>query len=335
MNRPRLLSLLVMVAALGLLACPPRPTTPPDGAPTAPVGVEITSQLTGTVAGGGQVNLTFVGTAAHIQTGLQVIFRFKLLTLRDPGNIGPVTITLDPSRESTGTLSSRTFPATHRQDFFLQINSEKLGTLVADAPVTLSAQIDSSPPKATYKSVSGNVEYYKQGDPDKKAVLTVQAVTSDVKPAASQAVDITSRVAATVADRQVNLTLRGTAVHLRSGRNVLFIAKRLVAVDPGDVGPLTFSLNPRRSSAGTLSSDTFPAHHQQSFFLQVESAKLGRLISDDPVIVEADIQSSPPKATYRFAGRPVAFYRQDDPGKKPVLTIDKLESDVSPPAGKY
>lgn len=335
MNRLRILSLLVLVVALPLVTCSPKPpvVTPPVGA--APQGVEITSRLTGTVIGAGQADLTFVGVAAHTQVGLQVRFTAKQLTLRDPGNFGPLTVTLDPRRESLGTLSSRTFPATHRQDFFLQINSERLGTLVADAPLTLSAQIESSPPTATYKSVGGNVEFYKEGDPDKKAVFTVQGVTSDVKPAASQAVDITSRVTARVADTQVDLRLTGTAVHLLRGRNVLFIAKRLVAVNPRDIGPLVLTLNPRRSSVGTLSSDTFPALHQQSFFLQVESEKLGTLVSDDPLIVEAQIQSTPPRATYKSSGRPVAFYRQGDSGRKPVLTIETVESDVTPPARPY
>jgi hypothetical protein len=332
MHRSRIVFALLMVVALAFVAC--RPIVPP---PTrdAPQGVEITSRLTGTVAGAGQVNLTLVGTAAHRQNGLQVIFIAKLLVLRDPGDFGPLTATLNPGRESTGTLSSKTFPATHQQDFFLQINSEKLGTLVSDAPITLSAQIDSSPPTATYKSTSGNVEFYREGDPDKKSVLTVQEVTSDVKPAVSQAVDITSRITARVADRQVDLRLTGPAVHLTSGRNVLFISKRLVAVNPGDIGPLTLTLNPRRSSSGTLSSDTFPARHRQSFFLRVQSEKLGTLVSDDPVIVEAEIRSSPPTATYKSVSKPVDFYKQGDPGKKPMLTIETVESDVTPPARTY
>lgn len=337
MNRSRTLSFLVLVVAFALVACPRRApeVTPTGTAPAAPVGVEITSRLSATVVGGGPADLVFVGTAAHTLTGLQVRFTAKLLVLRDPGNFGPITINLNPARESLGTLSSRTFPALHKQDFFLQINSEKLGTLVSDAPLTLSAQIDNSPPTATYKSAGGNVEFYKQGDPGRKAVLTVQGVTSDVKPAASQAVDITSRVTANVGGRQANLTLRGTAVHLLSRTSVLFIAKRLVAIDPGDIGPLTFGLNLRRSSAGTLSSDTFPARHQQSFFLQVESEKLGTLVSDDPVVMEAEIQSTPPKATYRSTSGPVAFYRAGDPGKAPVLTVEKVESDVSPAARPY
>lgn len=331
MHRSRILSPLVMVVALALGACHSLPPPTRD----TPQGVEITSRLSGTVVGAGQVNLTLVGTAAHIQNGLRVVFIAKQLVLQEPGDFGPLTATLNPGRESLGTLSSRTFPATHQQDFFLQINSEKLGTLVSDAPLTLSAQIESSPPTATYKSTSGNVEFYKEGDPDKKAVLTVQGVTSDVKPAASQAVDITSRVTARAADRQVDLRLTGTAVHLTSGRNVLFIAKRLVAVNPRDIGPLTFTLNPRRSSPGTLSSDTFPARHRQSFFLQVQSEKLGTLVSDDPVTVEAEIRSSPPTATYKFAGEPVDFYKQGDPGRKPVLTIETVESDVTPAARPY
>ncbi|HEX3131897.1 MAG TPA: hypothetical protein VH394_31455, partial [Thermoanaerobaculia bacterium] len=164
--------------------------------------------------------------------------------------------------------------------------------------------------------------------------FTVREVTSDVKPAVSQEVNITSRVTARVADRQVDLRLTGPAVHLTSGRNVLFIRKQLVAVSPGDIGPLTLTLNPRRSSAGTLSSDTFPARHRQSFFLQVNSEKLGTLVSDDPVIVEAEIRSSPPTATYKSVSHPVDFYKEGDPGRKPVLTIETVESDVTPP-GRY
>ncbi|HEX3127897.1 MAG TPA: hypothetical protein VH394_11260, partial [Thermoanaerobaculia bacterium] len=170
MHRSRIiLSLLLMVVALAFVGCPPIVPPPPRDAPQ---GVAITSRLSGTVAGAGEVNLTLVGTAAHRQNGLQVIFIAKQLVLQDPGIFGPLTVTLNPGRESVGTLSSKTFPATHQQDFFLQINSEKLGTLVSDAPVTLSAQIDSSPPTATYKSTSGNVEFYRADDPGKKAVFT-------------------------------------------------------------------------------------------------------------------------------------------------------------------
>lgn len=337
MHRSKFIFLLVLMVALALAACVHRPpvVTPPSDS-EAPQGVEVTSRLSGSVGGGaGQTELVFVGTAAHNRRGLQVIFTAKTLVLRDPGNIGPITINLDPRLESLGTLSSGTFPATHRQDFFLQINSERLGTLVADAPLTLSAEIRSSPPTATYKSVGGNVEFYKEGDPSKKAVFTVHGVTSDVRPASSQAVDITSRVTARVADRQADLRLTGTAVHLTRSRNVLFTTKRLVAVSPGDVGPLTITLNPRRSSVGTLSSDTFPARHEQSFFLQVQSERMGTLVSDDPVTLSAEIQSSPPRATYKSTSQPVAFYRQGDPDRKPVLTIESVESDVTPAARPY
>jgi hypothetical protein len=339
MSRSRILLLLALVAALALVACHPRPINPPaegtTGATGALQGVEITSRLKGTIAGAGQVNLTLVGTAAHIQSGLSVRFTVKQLVAVDPGNFGPVTATLDPRRESVGTLSSRTFPMEHRQNFFLQIHSERLGTLVSDNPLTLSARIDSSPPTATYRSTGGDVQFYKEGDSSKKPVFTVQEVTSDVKPAASQAVDITSRVTARLADRQADLTFTGTAVHLLNGTNVLFISKTLVTTGPANLGRITINLDPRRPSVGTLDSPTLPALHRQSFFLRIQNERLGTLVSDDPVVVEARIESTPPKATYRSVGQPVEFYKQGDPGKKPVLTFEKVESDVTPAARPY
>jgi hypothetical protein len=333
MNRARLLLSMALIAALVPVAGHPQETS--RVAPSAAQGVAITSHLTGTVASGGQVNLTLVGVASHTQSGLSVLFTTKYLVAVNPGDLGPVTVTLNPQQRSVGTLSSKKFPAEHRQKFFLQIHSEKLGTLVSAAPIVLSARIESSPPTATYKSAGGNVAFYKEGDPGKKPVLTVQEVTSEVKPAASQAVDIKSRVTATVAGKPVNLQLAGTASHLLSGTTVLFTTKRLVAVNPGRVGPLTITLNPRRTSAGTLSSEKFPADHRQSFFLQIQSKRLGTLVSDDPLVLTAHIDSSPPTATYKSEGKPVAFYKQGDRGKKPVLTIETVESDVTPPKQGY
>src|SRR5215218_6081078 len=210
-----------------------------DLTPSAPQGVDVTSRLRGTVVGAGQVELTLVGPAIHTQNGRQVIFTAKQLVVRDPGNIGPVTVTLNPERESVGTLASEKFPTEHRQNFFLRMQNEKLGTLISDAPLTLSARIDSSPPTATYKSTSGDVVFFREDDPDRRPVFTVQEVTSDVKPAVSQAVDITSRVTARVGNSQVSLRLAGPASHFLSATSVIFNAKRLVALDPGDIGPLT------------------------------------------------------------------------------------------------
>ncbi len=338
MHRTRSLPLLVLGVALALAACEPRVkpgTPPPTGDRTAVVAVDVTSRLQATVAGGGTAELRLVGPAAHVQIGLQVIFRAKQLVLVNPEiGPGPLTATLNTQRESRGTLSSDGFPAVHRQDFFLRLESQRLGTLVSDAPITMSAEIRSSPPTATYESTGGDVAFYKEGDPNKTPVVTVHRVTSDVKPARTQAVDITSRLRTTVNDRQVDLTLTGRAVHALSGTSVIFTAKQLRAVNPGDVGPLTVVLDPRGQSLGTLSSPTFPARHRQSFFLQIQSERLGTLVSDAPVTVAAEIRSSPPTATYRSEGGPVAFYRQDDPGKKPVLTIEAVESDVTPPGEK-
>jgi hypothetical protein len=333
MNRARLSLLLALVAALASVAG--HPQSPPKAAPAGPQGVAITSRLAGTVAGGGQVNLTLVGVASHTQSGLSVLFTAKQLVAVNPGDLGPLTATLNPQQRSVGTLSSRKFPAEHRQKFFLQIHSEKLGTLVSDAPLVLAARIESSPPTATYKSTGGNVAFYKEGDRAKKPVLTVQEVSSDVKPAAAQAVDIKSRVTATVANKQVNLQLAGRASHLLNGTTVLFTAKRLVAVNPGRIGPLTVTLNPRRTSAGTLASEKFPTEHRQSFFLQIQSKRMGTLVSDEPLTLVAHIDSTPPTATYKSEGKPVAFYKQGDRGKKTVLTFDTVESDVTPPKEGY
>jgi hypothetical protein len=320
----------MLVAALALVAWQPPPDTP-AGARKAQ-GVDITSRLRATTADGGAVALTLRGVAAHTLTGRRVVFIAKQLVAVDTGNLGPVTVTLNPRRESVGSLASTKFPTDHRQNFFLQIHSERLGTLVSDAPLTLTARIRSSPPTATYKSVSKDVAFYKEGDSGKRPVLTVHEVTSDVKPAVSQAVDIKSRVTATVGDKRVELQLAGPARHLLSGTNVLFIAKRLVAVNPRDIGPLTVTLNPQHASTGTLSSEKFPAEHRQNFFLQIQSERLGTLVSDEPLTVAAQIESSPPKATYKLVGKPVAFYKKGDYSKKTVLTFDTVESEVTPPA---
>jgi hypothetical protein len=299
-----------------------------DVTPATPQGVEITSRLKATVAGAGPAELVLVGPAIHTQVGRLVFFNAKQLVARSP-ELGPLTVTLDPRRESIGTLASESFPTEHRQSFFLQIHSERLGTLVSDAPLTLAARIGSTPPTARYESVGGDVGFYKEGDPDKRPVLTVHGVSSEVKPAVSQTVAITSRLTARVANQAVRLTVAGRAAHLLSGTSVLFIAKRLVA-DRGDLGPLTVTLDPRRQSVGTLATETFPTEHRQSFFLQIHSERLGTLVSDEPVTVAARIGSTPPRATYKLAGKAVDFYRQGDSGKKPVLTIEGVESKVTP-----
>lgn len=174
MNRSTVLSLplLMLFSALA----------PAAGRSQTGVGVEITSQLTGTVAGAGRVELKLVGPAVHTLNGRRVIFTAKRLVAVEPGDFGPVTVTLNPGRQSVGTLASEKFPTEHRQNFFLLIRSEKLGTLVSDAPLTLSARIESSPPTATYKSDGKPVAFYKQGDSRKTPVLTIETVESDVTP---------------------------------------------------------------------------------------------------------------------------------------------------------
>lgn len=332
MNRTKTLSLfLALATTLALAACHPRPdVTPPEGGSERLVGVDITSQLKGTLAGGPSQEITFVGTAAHLQRGRQVIFRVKQLVAREIPGLGPLTITLDPRRESTGTLDSPTPPATHQQNFFLQIQSQKLGTLVSTAPLTLSARIESSPPTARYESVGGEVAFFKEGDPEKRTVLTVQGVTSDVKPAASQEVEIKSRVTARLNGNPVSFQATGRAVHQLNGTSVIFTSKLLRVPDLPEVGPLTITLNPRGQSIGILASERPPTEHRQSFFLLVQSDRLGTLTSDAPVIMAARIESIPARATYKLAGGPVDFYKQGDPGKKTVLTIDGVESDVAP-----
>lgn len=333
MKHAKALSLfLALATTLALAACQSSrpPVAPPEGGSQALVGVDITSRLKATVAGGSPVEITLVGSAAHIQNGLQVIFRVKRLVAREIPNLGPLTATLDPSRESTGKLASGTFPTRHEQNFFLQINSPRLGTLVSDSPVTLAATIDSSPPRATYESTSGDVAFYKQGDPGRKTVLTVQGVSSDVKPATSQAVDITSRVTAQVNNQQVSFQAVGRASHLLNGTTVIFIAKLLRVPELPEVGPLRITLNPRGQSIGTLGSERTPTEHRQNFSLLIQSDRLGTLVSDAPVTMVGQIESIPARATYKMDGRPVDFYKQGDTSKKPVLTIEAVESDVAP-----
>src|SRR5262245_30908345 len=68
MKRTTYLSLsLALAAALAFGACrSTRPVTPPEGGSQTPVGVDITSRLKATLAGGPAVEITLVGTAAHI-----------------------------------------------------------------------------------------------------------------------------------------------------------------------------------------------------------------------------------------------------------------------------
>jgi hypothetical protein len=334
MNRSRMLPLLALVAMFQPVVCHAQEEAPKPAkaAAKAPQAVAITSQLSGTIAGGGAVRLTLSGVGVHTLTGLSVLFTAKqLVAVNPPGEIGPLTVTLNPLHRSVGALKSRKFPTEHRQNFFLQINSERLGTLVSDAPVTLSARIESSPPTATYKSVSKDVGFYKQGDPGKKPVLTVTEVSSEVKPAASATVRIKSRVTAAVGDKKVELQLVGTASKVSSGTSVLFTRKALVSVNPPpEIGRLAVTLNPQHASVGTLASESFPTEHQQNFFLQIQNKRLGTLISDEPVTLSARIESSPPTATYKLTGKPVAFYKKGDREKKTVLTFETVESDVSP-----
>lgn len=334
MNGSRIVAACVAAAgALTLVACPPRvkvDTRPPETG-AAVEGVEITSQLSATVAGGGRANLTLVGVAAHTRTGVNVIFTAKQLVAIDP-SLGPVTVTLNPAHRSTGTLESETFPTRHRQDFFLRIQNERLGTLVSDAPLTLSARIQSSPPTAKYESTSGDVAFFKEGDPARQPVLTVHGVSSEVKPAARTSVEITSRVTVAMQNRQIDLVVVGPATHIRRGTSVIFIAKRLVAqAPPIEVGPLVFTLDPQGQSLGTLGAETMPAEHLQSFALRIESERLGTLVADTPVTVAARIDRTPPTATYKLVGGPVAFHREGD--RMPVLTLEGLESDVRPAEG--
>jgi|CXWL01.1.fsa_nt_gi hypothetical protein len=323
-----------ILLAVALAACQPRPEI--EARPTATTeAVEISSQLKASVPGVGPVDLRLVGAALHTRRGLQVIFTAKQLILvplpNDP--LGPVTAILDPDRKSLGTLSSEKYPAEHRQDFFLRIESERLGSLISSQPITVAARIASSPPTARYESVSGAVDFFRQDDPSRKTVLTVQSVVSDVQPARSQEVAITSRIATRVGGQSVSLVAVGTASHLLGGQSVIFTKKFLEARDPGPiVGPITIGLDPRRPSLGTLSSAKLPAEHRQSFYLEIRSERLGTLVADSPVVVAARIESSPPTATYKSVGSAVSFYKVGDASKKPVLVIDSVESDVTPPS---
>ncbi len=320
MQRSSILSVSALVLALVAL---PAFAQPPQQ------GVQITSQVQGTLAGGGAVNITFTGSAAATQSGLTTVFNVKQLTAAS-STLGPLSASLDPKRASTGTLASTTFPTVHRQNFFLKIKSNTLGTLISDSPLTLSATIASCPPTATYKSATASVPFYREGDPNKRTVLTVQSVTSSIKPAATQTLNISSLVTASVGGSTTTVQFTGSASNLVSGRNVLFVAKQLTAVNPGPLGTTTVTLDSQQSSAGTLGSTTFPTTHTQNFFLQIQSQNLGTLVADTPVVLAATISQCPPFATYRLSGPAVRFYRQGDPAKQTVLTIQGVSSEVTP-----
>lgn len=322
MKRLRVLSLLAF--ALALVIAPALAVAQPPLQ-----GVDITSRVQGTVAGGGAVNITFTGSGAHGRNGLSVNFTVKQLTAAT-SVLGPLSASLDPNRPSLGTLSSSTFPAVHRQSFYLKIKTATMGTLISDLPLTLSATIRSSPPTATYTSATGNVAFYREGDPNKQPVLTVQSVSSDIKPADSQTVNVSSLVTATLGTTTSTIRFNGSAVDLVSGKNVLFISKQLTAVTASPLGATTVSLDSRQSSDGTLSSSTFPATHTQNFFLRIQSANMGTLVADAPVVLAATVQGCPPVATYNLVGKAVPFYRDGDPSKQTVLTIQNVASDVTP-----
>lgn len=319
MKRTRILSLLVFTLV----------AVPAFVAAQSSQGVQIASQVQGTLDGVGSVNLTFTGLAAHTLSGQTVIFNVKQISAQD-SVVGPISATLNPNRQSAGTLSSPTFPATHRQNFFLRITNRTLGTLISDSPLTLSATIQSSPPTATYKSVTTGVVFYREGDPNRRAVLTVNSVTSNVQPATSQTVNISSVVTANVAGTTTTVQFNGSGSNLLGGTNVLFTAKQLTAVNPGPLGPTTVTLDPRQTSSGSLGSTTFPTSHTQRFFLRIQSQNLGTLVADAPLVLSATIQACPPNAIYNSVSQPVNFYREGDPTKQTVLTVQNVESQVTP-----
>jgi len=299
------------------------------GSAQPPQGVQINSQVTGTVAGGGTVSFQVGGLGSHILSGTSVLFTAKQLSAAT-SPLGPITISLNTNNRSTGTLSSTTFPAVHTQNFFLRIKSSNVGTLVSDLPIILRATINQSPPTATYKSISGNVVFYKEGDTSKTPVFTVSGVSSDVKPATTQTVNVSSFVTATVGTSTTTVQFTGSATNLASGQNVLFTGKSLTAVNPGPLGATTATLDTRQSSAGTLGSSTFPTTHTQNFFLQIQSANLGTLVADSPITLTATISGCPPTATYKSINPAVNYYRQGDPTKTTVLTVQGVSSDVTP-----
>jgi hypothetical protein len=316
--------LILLALALALVA------TPAVNAATgssSQQGVQITSDVQGTV-GGAAVRIIFTGLGSHTLSGLNVIFNVKQLVAQT-SPLGPLTATLDPARPSNGTLGSTTFPTTHTQNFFLKIKGSSVGTLISDRPLTLSATIQSTPPTATYRSATGSVAFYKEGDPNKQTVLAINSVSSDVKPAATQTVNVSSVVTASIGTSTTTLQFDGTATDLLSGRNVLFTTKSLTASSAA-LGPTTATLDSNQTSAGTLSSDTFPTTHTQNFFLQIQSQNLGTLVADTPIILSAPITNCPPNATYKLVGKPVPFYRQGDPSKVTVLTIQNVVSNVTP-----
>ena len=113
------------------------------------------------------------------------------------------------------------------------------------------------------------------------------------------------------------------------GTSVLFINKVLTGVN-SPIGPISVSLDSREPSVGSLASAKFPTTHTQSFFLQIDSSTLGTLVADDAVVLSANISSTPPTATYKLSGKAVSFYQKGDAGKKTMLTIQSVESDVTP-----
>jgi hypothetical protein len=171
MKSSRILSLLAL--ALVLVAAPAFAATSQT--------VHMTSFVTATV-GTSSATVQFTGTAVNQLTGLTVVFLNKDLVSTGSSPLGSTTVTLNSQHASTGTLASSSFPTVHTQNFFLQIQSQNLGTMVSDSPIILHATIHGCPPTATYTMTGAPVPFYHLGDPTKQTVMTVQNVVSNVTP---------------------------------------------------------------------------------------------------------------------------------------------------------
>jgi hypothetical protein len=171
MKSSRILSLLALALVL---------VTAPTFAATSQT-VHVSSVVTATV-GTSSATVQFVGTAVNQLTGRSVVFVNKDLVSTGSSPLGTTTITLNSQHASTGTLASTTFPTVHTQNFFLQIQSQNLGTMVSDSPITLHASIQRCPPTATYTMTGPPVPFYHLGDPTKQTVMMVQNVVSNVTP---------------------------------------------------------------------------------------------------------------------------------------------------------
>lgn len=101
-----------------------------------------------------------------------------------------------------------------------------------------------------------------------------------------------------------------------------------------ELGTVTVHLEPTQVQAGTLlpvvANQAFPAINRNTYFFVFTIDAVGELISEQPAIVEALIDTVPPTSTYVFRNGPLNFYLRSDPTKTTVAILEAAVTDVQP-----